>query len=110
MMTKLFGRTREVLVSATGKFVDDVFYIFLERFFETRKIKQYQIVQESPMKLIVNIVPDKDYTPEDTDFLKKAMLSIMGEMDVEVTLVDSNTLSGPGKRQVLLRKFPVNFT
>lgn len=109
-MKKLFGRTREVLVSSTGKFVDDVFYLFLERFFETRKIKKYQIVQESPTQLVVNIVPDRNYAEEDTGFLKKAILSIMGEMEIDIRLVEPEILDGPGKRQVLLRKFPIKFT
>jgi phenylacetate-CoA ligase len=110
IMKKLLGRTSEILVSASGEFIFDPFYGLLQHIFETRKIKQYQIIQETPTQIIVNIVPDKDYGTEDTKIIRKAIRTLMGNMEIEVKLVDSIATSNSGKRQVVLRKFPIKFS
>lgn len=110
LMKKLFGRTSEILVSASGELVFDPFYGRLESYFENKKIEQYQIVQETPARVIVRIVPGKKYSSEDSDILRKMMRSVMGDMQMEVSLVESISDSGSGKRQVVVRKFPLTFT
>jgi phenylacetate-CoA ligase len=110
LMRKLVGRTSEVLVSATGKFMfGDLFHLYT-RFYDIANIKQYQIVQESPTKVVVSIIPETDYTSRDTEIIKKGIFSIMGEMDVEINLVEKIPPSGSGKVQAVLRKFPIKFT
>ena len=109
LMRKLLGRTMEILVSATGEFIIAPFFGRLEHIFEARDIKQYQIVQETPTKMVVRIIPGKTYTSEDTKIIRKAMRSIMGDLEIEVKLVDSIAKSKSGKRQVIIRKFPIKF-
>ena len=110
LMRKLLGRTMEILVSATGDFIVAPFFGRLEHIFRIRDVKQYQVVQETPSRIIVIIIPGKTYTYEDTNIIKKAMRSVMGDLEIEVKLVDSIAKSKSGKRQVIIRKFPIKFT
>jgi phenylacetate-CoA ligase len=111
LMKKLLGRTSELLLSANGEFVFDPFYgRFEPYFFEKRKIKQYQFIQESPTKLMVNIVPDTDFKHEDKELIKKLVSSIMGNIEIEIKLVDNISLSPSGKLQRAIRKFEARIT
>jgi len=111
LMRKLVGRTSEILVSATGEFMQNPFSGRLEHIIlETLDIKQYQIVQETSTKIIVRIIPGKTYASKDTEIIRKMMYSLMGDLDIEVKLVDSIAKSKSGKRQVVTRKFPIQFT
>lgn len=110
LMTKLLGRTSQILVSATGEFIIGPFYVCLEHFFEAGKIKQYQIVQETPARITVRIIPGRAYASEDSESVRKAMRSIVGDLKIQVKLVDSIAKSKSGKRQVVVRKFPLKFT
>jgi phenylacetate-CoA ligase len=110
LMRKLFGRTADILVSATGELIVDFFYVCLERLFETGKIKQYQILQETPTQILMKIIPGKNLTSADISFIKKAVLSLMGDMKIEVRLVDAITTNSSGKRQTVIRKFPIEFS
>ncbi len=109
LMTKLLGRTMEILVSANGDFIVAPFFGRLEHVFGARDIKQYQIVQETLSRIVVKIVPGITYTDEDTSIVRKAMRSLMGDLEIEVELVNSIAQSRSGKRQVIIRKFPIKF-
>lgn len=109
LMRRLLGRTSEILVSATGEFVSFPFYE-RGRFFELSKIRRYQIIQEDPTKIVVNIIPDKGYTVKDTEIIRKMMLSLVGNLEIEIKLVNSIASSDSGKREVVVRKFPLKFT
>jgi len=112
LMSKLFGRTAEILVSATGEFVTAPFYGHLQSFFDPHspKIKQYQVIQETPGKILVKIIPDEGYSPEDTEIIRRIVVSIMGNLEIEIKLVNSIATSMSGKRRVRIRKFPIEFT
>jgi phenylacetate-CoA ligase len=109
LMRELRGRTAEILVAATGEFVSFPFYE-RERFFEISKIRRYQIIQENPTKILVNIIPDNGYTAKDTEVIRKTMISQVGNLEIEVKLVDSIASSNSGKREVIVRRFPLRFT
>lgn len=109
LMRKLLGRTADVLVSATGEFITAPFFGRFERIVGTLDIKQYQIVQETPTNIIVKIIPGKTYASKDTKIIRKIMRLLMGDMEIEVKLVDSIAQSNSGKRQVRIRKFPIKF-
>lgn len=109
LMDRLVGRTSEVLVSATGRFMfGDLFHLYT-RFYEVSKVKQYQIIQENPTKIVVNIIPETDYAERDTEVIKKGILSLMGDMEIEVNLLEKIPPSKSGKVQAVLRKFPIKF-
>lgn len=110
LMKKLLGRTSEILVSTNGELIFDPFYGRLERYFENQKIKQYQIVQETPARVVVRVVPGKTYSSEDSETIRKMMHSNMGDMQIEIDLVESISDGASGKRQVVVRKFPLKFT
>ncbi|MCK4424515.1 hypothetical protein KAU93_02430, partial [Candidatus Bathyarchaeota archaeon] len=105
-------RTAEILVSATGEFITAPFYGHFQSFFDPHspKIKQYQVIQETPRKILIKIIPDEGYSPEDTETIRRIMRSVMGNLEIEIKLVDSIATSGSGKRQVRVRKFPIDFT
>jgi phenylacetate-CoA ligase len=110
LMRKLVGRTSEVLVSATGRFMfGDLFHLYT-RFYDLTRVKQYQIIQENPNKIVVNLIPEKDYSKKDTEVIRKGILSLMGDMDVEIRLVEKIPKSSSGKVQAVIRKFPIKFT
>lgn len=109
-MSKLLGRTSEILVSKNGELVFDPFYGRLQHFFENQKIRQYQIVQETPTRVIVRIVPGKAYSSEDSETIMNMMHSTMGDMQIEVDVVERIAESSSGKRQVVIRQFPLKFT
>jgi phenylacetate-CoA ligase len=111
LMKELAGRTSEILVSAAGEYMQNPFSGRLEHIvLETLDIRQYQIVQETPTKIIVKIIPGKTYKDKDTETIRKLMHSLMGDLEIEVKLVDLIAVNISGKRQVVVRKFPIKFT
>lgn len=109
VMKELLGRTSEILVSKTGEFLILPFYEY-RHLFDVTKIRQYQIVQENPTKLTVKIIPSKGYAAQDAEVMRKVILSLMGDMEIEIEIVDKIPSSDSGKRKVTLRKFPIQFT
>lgn len=109
LMRKLIGRTADVFVSATGEFITAPLFGHFQHVVQKLDIRQYQIVQETPTRTIVRIIPGQRYSSKDTQTIRKIMRSLMGNMQIDVKLVDSIALSSSGKRQVKVRKFPITF-
>jgi phenylacetate-CoA ligase len=108
LMRKLLGRTAEILLSATGEFL--IFPDQFDRLWDLGKIGAFQITQENPSRVVTRIVPGRGYTDKDTEMIRKIMLSLFDNLDIEIELVDSLATSNSGKRQVIIRRFPLKFT
>lgn len=112
LMKELHGRTMEILVSATGDFIIAPLARagHVDHVLGARDIRQYQIVQKTRTKVVVKIVPGSLFASQDTNAVRKAIRSVLGDLEVEIRLVDSIARSNSGKRQVVIRKFPIRFT
>ncbi len=110
IMSSIYGRHSDVLVSKDGRFVFFPFYNFDDLLMET-KIKQYQIIQETYEKFVIRLVIDERYAGEETENIMKIMHNQFGEdIDVEFDFVESIPPSKSGKHRFIVSKVPIEFT
>lgn len=97
LMESITGRVADFLVAEDGSKVAGISIIenSLTRF---SGIRQMQIVQNEPMLLTVNLVPDVDYGQNVEDELLEALRGMMGQgMQFEVNQVDAIAQEKSGK-------------
>jgi len=73
-------------------------------------VSHFQFFQDEPGKLILNIVPGRDYEKCDSGQLFGALRERLGAaMDLEIRLVDHIPRSEAGKHLWLVQKLPIRF-
>lgn len=92
-LLKVLGRTNEYFVQENGSFV---FLKDFQRFFEGLPIMDFEVVQESFNEIVINIVPENEYSSWHTDFIVKN-LKYVGQGNIRVELVDSIRPQRSGK-------------
>ena len=109
LMIELHGRRKDILVTEAGKLVMAPFCYF-HRFFDVAKINQYQIIQETRSRVVLNIVPKEGFSDTDKECIRGVVRFIMGEnMEININVVRSIPTSKSGKRRTVIRKFPIDF-
>ena len=95
LLESVEGRTSELLVGRNGR----LFSCPGPRFYGSGipGIHQMQLVQESLDELVVNIVPDGDWTPASEEMIVARMKELLGDPGVVVNLVDSIPPAPSGK-------------
>lgn len=110
MMSSLYGRQIDVLVSKKGDLIFAPFVSFSSFLMET-KIKQYQIIQETYDKLIIKLVVDKEYSEKETKCIRELMHNLFGEdINIQFEFVDSIPVAKSGKYRYVISKVPIKFT
>lgn len=110
LMKEIQGRVIDFITTPDGKRIHGLFFSPTEPFFwKTHWIKQFQVIQENREKLVIKIVPLLKPKREDVDELMNVIKNYMGEMDIEIELVEDIPTTKSGKRRVIISKVPVKF-
>ena len=74
MIKSISGRNVEVVISPSGKLIDGEFFTHL--FYSVSGVKQFQVIQESKVDLLININKDRNFNEKESIlFLKNAILN-----------------------------------
>jgi len=99
----ILGRSGDFIVTPTGGFVSPTILEMGREFISN--YKDILIVQHDIDNLHVQIVPEPDYSEEDSLKLKNFLLQRIGElMNIEIKLVDNITRPGTDKKRFVVSK------
>lgn len=102
MLKKLDGRTAEYLVDANGNHISVTSYRL--SYFIKKHVKAFQLYQDSPGKVTFRVVPDNDYSDEDTKFIYRSLSEDSnGFIDFNIELVDHISMKKSGKREMVIQ-------
>jgi len=107
LLTKLSGRTSDIIYTMSGKSVPGTSLIHVFR--EPMGVAQFQMVQENYNAVTVKIVMDKEYPEEHlveiSGRIVRKYRDVLGEdMDIRVEVVDHIPQTIDGKRRVIISK------
>ncbi|MFC1968419.1 phenylacetate--CoA ligase family protein [Chloroflexota bacterium] len=107
LLTKLSGRTSDIIVTTSGKSVPGSALIYVFR--EPMGVAQFQMVQENYNTVTVRIVMEKEYPEEHlveiSGKIVRKYRDVLGEdMDIRVKVVDHIPQTMDGKRRVIISK------
>ncbi len=102
LLQSVSGRTSELLVGKNGRY----YSCLGPRFFghDLPDIVQMQVIQESLDKVVVKVVPGPDWAPEGGRVLSHRLVSLLGDIDVDILEVDSIPPSPSGKYHFAVSK------
>ena len=106
LMESVEGRITDVIVTKDG-FVSSP---ILTTIFKNLPIKQYQVIQENEVDILIKIIRGDKYSQKDTDHIIRTMRQYLGGyMKIELEFTDNIPTTKAGKRRVVISKVPVRF-
>ena len=107
LMKNLEGRAEDFIKLHSGKIVAPIVFSTIMR--DIRGIKQYMIVQEKLDKLLVHIVPAKDFDSTITNRIQHEIGNILEyKVNVEIQTISELPRDPSGKLRAVISKVPIN--
>jgi phenylacetate-CoA ligase len=104
MLGAVVGRSVDLFVAADGRLVDGEYFTHL-LYFRTW-LKQFQVAQTSPERVVYRLVVRSPVPDEDrAELIEKTKLALGTACEVELELVDEIAPSASGKLRYTLREF-----
>lgn len=101
LLKEVQGRSVDMMLTPEGKYVHGWFFLYI--FWEHSKgVKEYQIVQETLDKIVIKIVPDKNFDGLQLDTIRNIVKKKSEKWNVEFQLVDSIPRAGSGKYKFII--------
>jgi phenylacetate-CoA ligase len=100
LLKNLEGRKDDLLITKDGRRIGRLGPVFRGDI----NIKEAQIIQISLESICVKIVPGKDYSVQDGKTIIKRLKERMGELNVEIELVDEIERTGRGKFRAVINR------
>ncbi|RMF06021.1 phenylacetate--CoA ligase family protein, partial [Candidatus Woesearchaeota archaeon] len=106
MLKRVDGRISDIFVTKDGKVVpgEMFMYIFLDFTGES-----YQVIQKTPERIILKIVPGDNYDYSNIDSIVSELKKWLGDIEVEVKYVKSIPKTNSGKRRFLISEVKPRF-
>ena len=79
-------------------------------FSDIETIKDFQVIQKTKERILVNIVKEQDYSANDTGFIINSVQKLIGsDINIEVKLVNSIPLTASGKKRFVISETQPEF-
>jgi len=106
LMSYIDGRMTDILVTPDGRLLCNS--NFYSRIFDHIDVQQYRIIQEKVDRVVVELVPGRDYSQKAEEFIVSSVKKYMGqEVEVSVKLKDEIEPGTSQKRKVVVSYVPV---
>ena len=107
LISNIKGRLVDIGVTPSGKFLS--VFVFSPLFRDVEGVDAWQVVQESPQEVSVNVKPTAKLTQETLDGILREIQDYVGD-DVRVAMnkVDDIPLTPSGKRRFFISKCPID--
>jgi phenylacetate-CoA ligase len=93
------GRLLDTIVTPAGKMVPGEFFPHLAK--EYGEIKQFQVIQDDVERLVIKVVPSREFTGEPLQHFKDEIVKVIGaDIALDILMVDDIPLTATGKRRV----------
>lgn len=108
LMSYIDGRITDILVSADGRWLGNS--DFHSRLFDRVDVQQYRLIQETVEKLVVELIPGKNYDAKAERFIVERIKKYMGQqVEVTVKTTDHIDPTPSGKRRIVTSHVPIKF-
>ena len=103
MLEKVVGRMDDFMILPSGRKVSARAVTHMQ----FRGILQYKIIQKSPQKFCVLVVPSADFNEQTSSEIRHELISgcLEEDIDIEIRSVESLPVSRTGKLQIVSREF-----
>ncbi len=110
LLNRIEGRTQEFIISKTKLIVPLTgVYELVARC--STNVKEYQLYQDTPGEIVINIVKGDNYSENDTIKIRDSFQKRLGnEFTIKVGFVDHITRTTMGKYRFLIQKLPIEFS
>lgn len=95
LLQEVVGRTGDFLLTPEGKYVHG--YFLLDCVEDGKGMKEFQIVQEKIDKLVIKIIPEKEFDEAQLDIIREAIRRKSNGWEVEFKYVDKIERTPAGK-------------
>lgn len=100
LLSEVVGRTTDMLHTPDGRAIHGWFFLYI--FWKLGKgIKQYQVVQETLTRIVINIVPDDDFDEAVIDEIRKISHEKCESWEIEFRMRDCIPASPNGKTRFI---------
>lgn len=101
-LTKIVGRSNDLLVAKDGRLVSGCFAPCLFR--NTKGVQQFQIIQESKDFLRLNVVKNENFRDEEMDIIHETIRRSLGEVEIKICYLPEIPVSRSGKLRFVISK------
>lgn len=107
-----------IIKSVEGRFSDCIStnkgYVLpgaiVDFFSSIETIKDFQVIQKTRERIVVEVVREENYSANDTDFVIGGMQKLVGsDLNIEMESVDSVPLTASGKKRFVISGTPLKF-
>ncbi|KUG20127.1 capsular polysaccharide biosynthesis protein [hydrocarbon metagenome] len=103
LLKEIVGRTTDVLVTPDGKNIHGWFFLYIFWDYGTG-IKEYQVIQKTPERIVVNIVPEDGFDEKQLDRVRDIVSRRSPGWDLEFEYVDTIERTGAGKYKFVINE------
>jgi len=109
LIGEIQGRTQSIIVGAKDQYVPGALFPHLLKDYE-HAIRQFQVEQEEPGKVILRIVKEERYSEEILAEIHEILQQYLGPgMEIDVHFVDNIPLGRTGKLQISISRLNIDF-
>lgn len=102
LLKEITGRQQEMLLTPEGKYVHGEFFTHI--FWEISGVKEFQVVQDSPERIIIKIIPEDGFDERETNKIKSYIKRRSEGWNVEFRLVDEIERTSAGKYKFVINE------
>lgn len=99
LLKEVRGRTADFLLTPEGKYVHGYFLLYCVE--DGKGIKEFQVVQEKIDKLVIKIVPEKEFNEAQLDAIREVIRKKSNGWEVEFRYVDKIKRTQAGKYKLV---------
>jgi phenylacetate-CoA ligase len=106
LLKELIGRSSDILITPDGKYVQGWYLAMTVQEFWKDQVKEFQVVQETPEKIIYNVVPEKHFDERLLEKIQQNMHERGFHWEIELRIVEEIERTRSGKYRFIINKIP----
>jgi phenylacetate-CoA ligase len=102
------GRVQSIVQGRDGRYLPGTYFAHYLKDFD-HWVRGFQVVQEEPDRIVFRLVPAEGYSEAALAHMLADFRAVLGDLLIEVELVDSLPLVHTGKRLATVSRLPIDF-
>ncbi len=100
LLKEIIGRSVEILFTPEGKNIHGMFLVYILKV--CKGIKEYQVIQEKLDKIVIKIVPEKNFDEKQLEFIRNEIRKKSKGWIVEFELIENIQRTSSGKYKFII--------
>jgi len=100
LLKEVLGREQEILRTPEGTFIHGEFFSHI--FWEIENVKEFQVIQNSPDSILINIVPEENFNEDQLAIISKYIYKRSPQWNVEFKFSENLERSAGGKYKFII--------